>query len=70
MVISGLARVPIWWEASTGSRGARPAARASREVRYIYALAADRPISLEPQVFRAGYLARELGVGVYRARNT
>ena len=34
MVISGLARVPVWWGTSR-ARTTRPAARAEREVRYI-----------------------------------
>lgn len=69
MVVSGLARVPVWWSSTSRSRVTRPAARAAREVRYIYALAADRPIRLEPDAFRAGFFPRALGVGVYRARN-
>lgn len=69
MVVSGLARVSVWWSSTSRSRVTRPAARAAREVRYIYALAADRPIRLEPEAFRAGFFPRALGVGVYRARN-
>ncbi|HUF27287.1 MAG TPA: hypothetical protein VMM18_09945 [Gemmatimonadaceae bacterium] len=62
LVVSGLTRVPIWWSLRTPAGRGRTVAASRQPVRYIYALASDRPLRLTEGMYDSGQLQRALGV--------
>ena len=67
MVLSGIATVPVSWEAGAADRRVSATGRSMRATRYFYALASDKPLRITEASFQAGYLEQALGPAAYRA---
>jgi hypothetical protein len=69
-MLSGLNRVPVWWDSQTVATGdVKPVSATTDRVRYIYAIASDEPLRLDDSAFVRGAVVKVAGIDASSSRS-